>query len=144
MKLRKLLRGDDVLTEEIAKYLNSLGIVTFDETGQGGDTFLSVMPSSPDEAVAIFNTGGTGTDRWNDYNQPTIQFIVRGTQDPRVSYQKSQGIHKALNGLCDVQLGAFYIVNCYSVQGSPIDIGQDDNYRHEQSINFQLEVKEMN
>lgn len=130
-----------MLEKEIAIYLDNLEILEFDETGLTGNTFINTLPSQPDELIGIYLKGGTEPDIWNNYRSPGVQFIVRGTEDPRWANQKAEEIYEALNGLSSIQLGVFYLVGCFGEQSSAIHIGQDGNGRHEFSINFQLEVK---
>ncbi|SET94702.1 hypothetical protein SAMN05421676_11210 [Salinibacillus kushneri] len=129
-----------MLETEIAVYLDNLGILTFDETGLSGNTFINTIPSQTDEVIGIYLKGGSEPDIWNDYRSPGMQFIVRGTEDPRWANQKSEEIYETLNGLSSIQLGVFYLVSCFGEQSSAVHIGQDSNGRHEYSINFQLEI----
>ena len=131
-----------MLAAAIARYLAAQGLVTFDESGLSGDTFIAVMPSAPDSCVAIFPTGGFGADGKLGYDSPTIQIRVRGTQDPRPAYQRAEAIYGALHGLHDVTLpGGPYVVGCWGIQSGPVHMGRDQNGRHEYSLNFRLEIR---
>lgn len=132
-----------MLLTEIAQYLHNQGIVMFDETGVSGDCFISVLPSSPDSVVAIFPSGGDGSDVKLGYDSPTVQVIVRGTQDPRPTLSRAQDIYNALHGFHSDSfiVNGLYVVSCQGIQSGPTHIGRDENGRHENSLNFELEIR---
>jgi hypothetical protein len=132
-----------VLLSEIGLYLHGLGIVTFDPNGVSGDFFISVLPSSPDSCVAVYPTGGYKPDGKLAYDFPTVQLIVRGNQDPRTAYSKAMGIYGALNGFNNGSFvpNGFWVVSCQGIQSAPTHLGQDKNFRHEYSLNFELEIR---
>lgn len=131
-----------MLLDEIAQYLHAAGIVTYDPTGINGDCFISVLPSSPDNCVAIYPTGGYQADNKLGYDFPTVQIIVRGTQDPRPAYTRAQNIYdKMQNFYGQFVDGGTPILRCYGIQSGPIHLGADAKGRHEYSLNFELEVR---
>lgn len=131
------------LNEEIALYLEAQGLLTYDPDGVTGDTFIDLMPDSPDEAVAIL----TGVPREGDvkygYDQPAVQIIVRGGSDPRAAKQRAQDIYDELQGFSSGTFvdGGTWIVSCIAAQSGPVRLGPDENGRHEFSLNFDLEVR---
>lgn len=125
----------------IAQYLDSLGLVIFNEAGVGGNTFLDTTPQSPAEAVVIFHTGSAGSDFHHGYNQPTVQIMVRGGPDPRISYSRSTDIYQALHGLGHTVLpDGTKVISCEAVQSAPISLGQDTGGLHRHAINYQLDI----
>lgn len=126
----------------IARYLESLGLLNFDEAGTTGDTFIEVMPSSPDQAVMVVAMPGPASDSELGYDTPGVQVMVRGTQDPRVSWQRARGIYDALHGLGPIDLpDGTRLLSCHCLQSGPIPIGTDSNGRYEHTLNFEAEVR---
>lgn len=131
-----------MLAGEVARYLAGRGLVSFDETAADGDCFIGVLPSAPDEVVALIPTGGLAADVKLGYDTPTLQVLVRGTSDPRPAANRAQAIYSALHGLHGVSLpGGTYVVGCWGIQSAPTHIGRDENGRHELSLNVRLEVR---
>lgn len=131
-----------MLVAEIAQYLAARGLVTFDEQGADGDCFVGILPAVPDEAVALFPTGGDGADLKLAYDQPTVQVLVRGTRDPRAAADRAQAIYGALHGLHGLDLpGGTYVIGCWGIQSGTTHLGRDANGRHELSLNFRLEIR---
>lgn len=126
----------------IAKHLTTLELVTYDPDGADGDCFVGFMPSTPDAAVMIKLTGGLPQPSKEPDDRPTVQILVRGTrQDRQGALDWAVAILGALNCLDGVTLdegGAdeVYVVGLTAAQSAPIDIGKDDNDRHELSLNF--------
>ena len=85
--------------------------------------------------------GSTGDDK-NPFDDISVQVRVRGTRDPRVSYNIAKEIYDELHGLTNTVLisDGTRIVKVVA-QNTPIDIGRDDNLRHEWTVNLQIEVR---
>jgi hypothetical protein len=130
-----------MLSSEIAEYLDALGIGRFDESGATGDIFITAVPPQPDEATIITQTGGLSARGYDHYDNPSVQVRVRGTRDPRVAEARAQAIYDALHGMRNTRLvdGGAFVVSCLAVS-APASIGQDENRRHEYTINFRLQV----
>lgn len=130
-----------MLAEEFALYLESLGLVTYDPTGITGDTFLEVMPPSPDEVVVLTEYAGRVPDVRLPYDSPGLQVRVRGTRDPRTGREKISAIYDALHGLSGVTLpNGTKLVACLA-KASPHPMGRDANGRHEYTLSFDLEIR---
>lgn len=77
----------------------------------GTNLFADFMPETPDEAVAIFSTGGaapefaSGPDGSPVVRQPTVAVWVRAAQrDPVVAQSKAESIYQALVGVVNQTL----------------------------------------
>lgn len=130
------------LSEQVAEFLDANGYGIFDKTGVSGNIFINVIPDQPNEAVAIFTTGGPGSDPRNEYGRSNIQILIRTIpQDPRDGETKATGIIRALNGFNSDYLtpGGNFIVNVTAIQSGPSQIGRDPNNRFEYSQNFTFE-----
>lgn len=130
------------LSKQVAMFLDAEGFGTFDESGVSGNIFINVIPDQPNEALAIFTTGGPGMDPENQYGRSNIQILIRTVpQDPRGGETKATGIIRALNGFDSDYLtpGGNYIINVDAIQSGPSQIGRDPNNRFEYSQNFTFE-----
>lgn len=133
-----------MLVDEIAQYLHQQGLGVFAPDGIGGDIFVATLPQAPDECVMLRPTGGFAADSKLGYDDPTVQILVRGTQDPRTGGERAQAIYGALQGLHDVALpGGTWVVSCLGLQSGPVHIGSDGNGRHEYSLNFRFEIRSL-
>lgn len=131
-----------MLVVEIAKYLDQLDLVTFDESGVSGDCFIAGMPPQPTDAVALYPTGGPGSDSKLGYDEPTFQVRVRGRQHPVPAFDRAQAIYDALHGLTNAELpGGTWLVSLLGIQSDPVYIGRDDNNRPEYTLNFRAEIR---
>jgi len=132
-----------MLIEEVARYLSQQGIGTFDPEGLGGDIFLGVLPNQPDEAIALYPTGGQGANSKLGYDLPTFQILVRGDQDIRTGYAIAQMIYNTLHGFRSKTFvpGGQWIVSCLGLQSAPVHLGPDANRRHEFSLNFIVDTR---
>ena len=128
-----------MLETGLAQYLDNQEVLTFDATGVSGDTFINVLPSSPDEAVGIFSQGGSAPSPKFVEQFTDIQFLVRGGPDPRTSEDLAQSIFNYLHGLTQENLpDGSYLLQARAMQGKPIHVGRDDSGRHKFSVNFRL------
>ena len=133
-----------MLAVELAKYLDALGLVKYDEAGSTGDVYIGQLPSVPDNLVAIYPTGGPGSDQKLGYDSPSVQVIVRNVNIVSAD-SKAREIYDALHGISSISLpDGTWTVSCHGIQSGPVYIGQDKNDRHEFSLNFMLEVRNKN
>lgn len=131
-----------MLASEVAQWIGSnITSCSFDTTGVSGNVFISTMPDKPDTVVMVSEYGSIGDDK-NPFDDISVQVRVRGTRDPRVSYNIAKEIYDELHGLTNTVLisDGTRIVKVVA-QNTPIDIGRDDNLRHEWTVNLQIEVR---
>lgn len=140
-----------MITSALLTYLHSLGIVTYGTPGT--DAFLEDLPDKPVAAVAAFaRPGGAETDGGHGYDEPAVQFLIRGDRTnpttpgrARAGYGRAQAIRDALHGLAGVTIAEgtddeTYIVQCLATQSEPTNIGDDPDDRPRWSVPFRLEV----
>jgi len=127
-----------MLEIQLAYHLDDKGILNFDESGTSGDTFINILPSSPDEAVGIYSEGGFDPSPKFVEDERDVQFICRGTQDPRPAFNTADSIYDELQGLSTTTSDSTRILKIDGVQSGPTHIGLDDNNRHEYSLNFRV------
>jgi len=135
----KWAEPSDLLAVQIAQYLHDQGIGVFDPEGSSGNIFIDHMPDTPDEAIAIRQTGGGRVDMRVPFHQPTAQILIRGTADPRVAGATAAAAYDVMHGLTNGELtaGGVWIVKCQAIT-PPACLGPDENGRHHYSINFEL------
>lgn len=135
-----------MLAAAIALHLDSVGLVDYRPDTSGGDCFVSWMPDSPDELVAVFPTGGQPQGSLLPHDLPTFQVRARGGRfDPVTPHDRLVGIAGQLHGLDGVLLAAgtgheVWVSGITALQSHPVSIGRDGNERPEHTINFQAVV----
>ncbi|TFV91407.1 minor capsid protein [Blastococcus sp. CT_GayMR16] len=140
-----------MISSALLQYLDSIGIVVYGRTGN--DAFLEDLPDQPVAAVAAFTRpGGADTDGGHGYDEPAVQFLVRGNKaNPatpgraRAGYTRAVAIRDALHGLSGVTIAEgtddeVYVVQCLATQSEPTNIGDDPDDRPRWSVPFRLEV----
>ena len=132
------------LLDGLARYLAERGLVVYDPAGAGGDCFLELLPSGPDEAVALtIYDDGREADSLLPYDEPRVQVRVRGTTDPRVSRRRCAMIRSHLHGLGPVILpDGTNLILSVALQSAPASLGVDENQRHEHVVNFRMEIRQ--
>lgn len=131
-----------MLAVEIAQYLDTnVADVDFSLTAVG-NTRIGSMPTSPDKAVGIWPTGGPESSTKTGYDERRLQVRTRSNSDPRTGYDLGIDIYNALHGLKQVTLsGGTLVVYCAGIQSEPVSIGEDENGRHEYTLNYRFEVR---
>jgi hypothetical protein len=128
------------LLDGIARYLDKLGLLTYDPTGTAGDTFIETLPPKPVEAVGLWLYSAGEQDSRNGYDVRSLQVRVRGTADPRVSRRRAEALYSALHGLAGLELpdGTWLVLAI--AQQTPAPIGTDASGWHEHTVNIRLDV----
>ncbi len=137
-----------MISRAFAKHMDAAGLVVY-RPAAGGDCFLEHLPDAPDEAVAVYSTGGNPLPAaaTQGYDEPTLQLLVRGApEDPESPKARADGLYAALQGLRYVWLDeggvdAVFLVACSSPQTAPVGIGTDERGRQRYSLNFALHVR---
>lgn len=133
----------------VAKELHRLSIVTLDEVGQTGNTFIDHMPATPDTVVGIFGTGGLPTTASTalGYDEPTVQCLVRGDRyDPVTPRALAQSIYDTLIGITARTFDSggtdeVRVIRVLGLQSAPTAIGRDEDERYQFSTNFAVHVR---
>lgn len=125
---------------ELAQYLDVANVLTYSES-DGGDCFISSVPSTPDECIVITPSPAPEGSAKLGYDHPAFQVRARGT-DPQTPYDRLRAIYDELAGLSYVTLSdGTYVVSVEAMQSDPGYIGQDANGRHEYTQNYVAEVR---
>ncbi|APD18764.1 hypothetical protein SEA_RALEIGH_12 [Streptomyces phage Raleigh] len=128
------------LLDGLARYLDGLGLVTYDPTGRTGDLFVEAMPPAPDAAVSLALYDGPAPEARDDAEQRRLQVRVRGGPDPRLSRARCEALYRAVHGLAGVELPGGLWLTLAAARGTPGPMGPDSTGRHEHVVNFDLDV----
>ena len=125
------------LLDDVVSFLASVSLV--DDVG-GWSGFKGYLPTAPDKAIVIYETGGatpsvpkTG-DSLPEMDQVTFQ--VRGRGDPRgmeALRGRMGSIYRALHG---GDLGSDFVL-ARAIQSGPLSLGLDGNDRPGLTWNFE-------
>lgn len=100
------------------------------------NVFIGNMPTTPDDVIAIYNTGGYPRGLTESkLKQPTFQIRIRSA-----SYAAGEVMCNTVADLLHGN-GTTKILTIYQ-QGDPLDLGRDQNNRSEFSINFRCYYKQ--
>lgn len=126
------------LLEEFAQLLDDLDLGTFKADGTtGGTLYTTELPSTPDRCIAIARYGGSDADSRLPYDEPSIQFRIRGgAADARQAETDAQAVYDALHGLGMRELaGGTWLQLIVCKGGGPTYIGRDQSNRPEYTVN---------
>lgn len=131
------------ITEDIAQLLHDLAVGDYRADGSvGGTIYLTHLPDSPDEVMAVARYAGGTADSRLPYDPVNIQVRVRGTRtDARTGEASAQAVYDAVHGLTDRPLtsGARLLL-AVGAQGGPVYMARDSVGRHEWAVNFNCEI----
>jgi hypothetical protein len=129
-----------LLIKDIAKYLDGLGYGNYYETGfnPANNIFLNHLPTTPNNLIAIYETGG----RKNDVGMPdisrSIQILVRDESMTQANYI----IWAIFNAMTNFAENGFLFINgrkmLITAINPPVSIGKDANGFFEYSVNFSI------
>lgn len=122
---------------QIAKYLEdqSIGIVA-------SGLYAEFLPDTPDNAIAVFSTGGFNFDYSSvlSVDDPTFQIRVRNTSQ-LAAYNKALDIYNVLQGLTSTTLDdGTHVIGIQALQSEPANIGRDAAQRPEYTINYTAKI----
>lgn len=140
------------ILEEMATYLDTQGIGTYDTTGTTGTIFINFLPISPDECININLYGGQGVTSSRGYagckfDTALIQLYFRGErEDSLTPYENAQTVYDLFAGFHHKTLisGGTFIFNIRGNQSCPVFIGKDQNSRFEYVVNLIVEYQNVN
>jgi hypothetical protein len=129
-----------VLLDDIADYLSSGGMGTV-----GSALFKGYMPEAPDDAIAVYETGGgfpihamNGSAGQAKVERPRVQVVVRSAEDEyAVARQRAHNIFVLLDGLPDRDINGTRYKWGQAVQ-SPFMLGRDSQRRPLIACNYDL------
>lgn len=122
------------LADDITAALDAAG-VTGGSTGWTAQRWH--MQDTPDQAVAVYETGGGVPEERLALDSPGFQIRVRGAADDfRSPRQKLLDVFNALHSQ-EANIGGAYVF-VYAVQSGPIPMGMDEKRRPEFVQNYRV------
>lgn len=104
--------------------------------------FISEMPDndeSPDECVAIMDSGGETAEPDYVYQKPFVSIQVRGNRgDYTVAYALADDIRTALHGLANYEIASSARYIGIWCEGDVIAVGRDQKKRPMFTVNFRM------
>jgi hypothetical protein len=126
----------------IGKWLgDNIDGLTYSETEES-NIAINDMPTSPDHAVTIVDTGGYEPDSRLPYDNTHVQLIIRSdSASPVWALTTWEAIYQKIHGLRNVAMADGTLL-VYSLvrQGNPISVGQDNTDRHQYVMNLYIEL----
>lgn len=138
-----------MLISDIAEMLHNASVGTFTPSNYSGYTghcdtntiYLNNMPQAPDELIAIYDTGGEGSNFGLPDTKRSIQVLTR-SKSAQNCYTK---IWQVWTLLINHEDYGFTVHNGrkmkFSAPSTPVSIGKDENGRFEYSANFDVWTK---
>lgn len=127
-----LLNAPSVDVKDILDGISSLSLAF------AVDLFINERPSTPDECVTIYDSGGFDSQP-NDLERPTVQIVVRGTKNGfQTAYALAKAIRNELHEYVNTTVNSTRYIQIMA-QGAILSIGKDDNGRPLFSMNFRIE-----
>lgn len=128
-----------MIIAELAQYIHDNQLGVYDPDGATGNIYLELMPEAPDDAIAVYSTGGMSADVTTSVSRPAAQILVRGAGGPIVVGAIAWAIHRLFDNLTSVRLsGGTRVMLCQCRQSEPISLGPDENDRQQYSINLMM------
>lgn len=124
-----------MIAKAIADYLVTEGLGTF-----ATDIFVSSLPPTPDDCIAVIETNGDAPEVDIPLYNPTFQVLIRNSSYATGS-EKLAAVRDALHRVANITQNDiyFYYILANTNGGS---IGKDGNGRDEFSINFRCKTRE--
>ena len=125
-----------IFIEQVATYLQAQALGTI-----ATNIFVGSLPPTPDNCIAVINTGGVAPSIDIPDKTPTFQVIIRNTNyetgETTLSSVRT-ALHQFMNDT--LVTGQTYVYSIFAVAEGG-HIGRDDQGRDEFSINFQCKTR---
>lgn len=126
--------------EGVAQAIGMIVGLTYSEV-DGGNVFVGYMPSTPDEAVAIYTQSGEEADSKLPYDPVDFTVTTRSEDGGLWARGMSDSIFSKMHGLRNVTLpDGTYLVYCLAQNASPFPLGPDENGRPRFTTEYRAEI----
>lgn len=106
------------------------------------NVFVDATPSAPDRMVAVLSQGGPESDSKLPYDEIAVQLVFRCEANPTWALDRWTEVYGLVHGRRNVTLPqGTHMLWAIVVQSSPIRLGQDENGRHQYSMNIRIEIR---
>jgi hypothetical protein len=129
------------LLEEVAQWLDQLGLGDYLPNTVGGSIFLLQAPQTPDVCIAVAPYTSVEDDQGLPYDKLRFQFRIRGQKGDKTSgYRLAKQVFDAVKGHGSTYLPAgTWMLQCLALSG-PALMGFDESGRDEYTVNVEIEV----
>lgn len=133
------------LLEGLAQYAQQLGHGVYRrgspyEVDEVAIVLSGVIPAPARLLVITAYPGGPEPDSKLPFDEPYVQWRIRGTSDEADTRQRAQALYDDLHGLGPVTLpNGVLVMSIIAVQSGPIPLGRDDAGRHEATVNTRID-----
>ena len=123
-------------SEDIKDFLedegSALGLVL------GTNLFVGEMPETPDECVAVFDSGGEDPEHDYEYRRPTVQVRIRSEKGgQQAGWTLANEIYNLLKAQHNVEKNSTQYVGIWA-QGDILSLGKDAIGRFQFSTNYRI------
>ena len=124
-----------MIAKGIAEYLDSEGVATL-----GTDLFVSAMPDTPDDCVAVYDEPGAVLPENHYDNSDSFGTMIKVRGSHAFIRDRMTAIHRHVAGLGNIELDGFFLVDT-RIQTPPADIGSDEKGRREYTAHYEHYTK---
>ena len=122
------------LLTDIANYIDTNTSLTL-----GTDLFIGTLPSTAENCVGIFQTGGVEPSAYVKIKKPTLQVMVRNT-NYETAQDLSYTIYDLLHQLIGrTAIGGTTVLTVFALQ-EPTEVGEDTTGRALFTTNYVFEI----
>lgn len=128
--------------DDFAQWLGAnIAGLTYSATSSA-NVFVDTLPSGPDRVVSVLSQAGPESDSKLPYDEIGVQLVFRCEANPTWALDMWEAVYNRVHGLRHVTLPqGTRLVWALAVQSSPVRIGQDENGRHQYSMNIRAEIR---
>lgn len=106
------------------------------------NVFVDSTPSAPDRMVGVYTQGGVESDSKLPYDEIGVQLVFRCEANPTWALDRWWEVYGLVHGKRNVTWPqGTLMLWALVVQSSPVRIGQDENGRHQYSMNIRIEIR---
>lgn len=126
-------------SEDLKDILEGDGVGTFaSEAANVWSIRVSLMPTSPNRCIVIYDSGGAPPNPKFLLDEPTVNIRIRGNKlDYKATYAKALSVRDALLGRSPVTVNTTRYIGFFAASDVAF-IGYDDNQRPLFSLNIRM------
>ena len=125
-----------MIIDELAQHIHNQGIAVL-----GTSLFKSYLPESPDNCIAVIETGGNEPDHYIPTKKPTFQVMIRNTSytTGRTALDNIRSAFEALVNSTVANGSTYFYYILANAEGG--HLGRDEAGRDLFSINFRCLIR---
>lgn len=115
--------------------------LSFNASAPGGNVFVEHLPKTPIRAVAVYSRPGPEASSLHPYDEPHVQIVVRGDEDPVWAVDMWWAIYTVVHSRRNEDLpDDTHLVYALVIQSGPVHMSPDENGRFRFSMNIRTEI----